>query len=195
MTLDPRAVRTVLVVLTGPECSGKTTLASELAARFDAPWTVEASRQYAESSPEPLSAGTVGPIARLSMRLEDDALASDPPLLVRDTDLVSTVVYAHHYYGECPDWIVAEARARRADLYLLCVPDLPWSHDGVRDRPDGREQLFDEFARALQEIGARVDVIRGDGQVRTDAAVHAVRAMLPTAANPATRGRGSRRTP
>jgi nicotinamide riboside kinase len=119
-------------VLTGPESTGKTTLAAALAARFDAPWTREAARLFAESSSVPLSAATVEPIARLSIQMEDAALATTPELLVRDTDLVSTVVYARHYYGEVAEWIKEEARARRGDLYLLCLPDLAWEQDGVR---------------------------------------------------------------
>jgi len=171
-------VASTRIVLTGPECSGKTTLAAVLAARFDAPWVPEAARRYVETAPGELSERTVEPIARLSMRLEDDAGRADPPLLFRDTDLVSTVVYARHYYGHCPPWIEQEARARRADLYLLCRPDLPWTPDGVRDRPLQRDELFAEFARALGSIDARVVEIAGDGPARTRRAERAVEALL-----------------
>ena len=60
---------------------------------------------------------------------------ADWPPVVLDTDLLSTTVYAEHYYGACPEWIKRAARARMGSLYLLCEPDLPWSPDGVRDRP------------------------------------------------------------
>jgi NadR type nicotinamide-nucleotide adenylyltransferase len=166
------------IVLTGPECSGKTTLAAELAAHFGAPWVPEAARRFAETATGPLSALTVEPIARLSVRLEDDVLRSAPSLLFRDTDLVSTVVYAKHYYGQCPAWIAREARARRADLYLLGYPDLPWTPDGVRDRPTRREELFAEFAHELAAIEARVVVLRGVGVHRTTLAIRAVTDLL-----------------
>ncbi len=175
------------VVLTGPECSGKTTLAQALAEAFDAPWTPEASRVYAEERPDGLSSTTVEPIARLSMQLEDEALAraatrvgAASPLLIRDTDLVSTIVYARHYYGTVADWIVGEARARLADLYLLCRPDLPWTPDGVRDRPTHREQLFDDFRSALDELGASASVVEigGEGPARFEAAQRAVAALM-----------------
>ena len=172
----PEGTRTV--VLTGPECSGKTTLAAALSDAFRAPWTPEAARLFAERDAEQLSAHTVAPIARLAMQLEDDARASSPALLIRDTDLVSTVVYARHYYGTCEAWIEAEARARLADLYLLCAPDLPWAADGVRDRPTQRAELFAEFTRTLRAFGARAIEIHGSGEARTDAAKAAVRAWL-----------------
>lgn len=188
---------TRVVVLTGPECSGKTTLAAALADAFAAPWTREAAREFAESAVEPLSSATVAPIARLAMSIEDDARAARPTLLFRDTDLVSTVVYARHYYGTVEDWIVAEAHARRADLYLLGAPDLPWSADGVRDRPTQRDELFTEFARTLDEFDATSVVIRGTGEARTVAAIAAVRAYLDRVATVTTsppRGPTPRRT-
>lgn len=166
------------IVLTGPECSGKTTLAAALASVLGAPWTPEAAREVAEASGGELSAATVEPIARLSMALEDAALAARPPVLVRDTDLVSTVVYARHYYGAVPAWLEEEARARRADLYLLCRPDLPWTPDGVRDRPMHREALLADFRAALAAIGARVVEIHGTGPARLAAASAAARAAL-----------------
>ncbi|MEX2181280.1 MAG: ATP-binding protein [Gemmatimonadaceae bacterium] len=168
----------IRVVLTGPECSGKTTLSEALAARFGAPWTPEAARRLAETGAAPLSAATVEPIARLSMALEDDVAATGPALLIRDTDLVSTIVYARHYYGAVPAWIEAEARARRADLYLLCRPDLPWTPDGVRNRPVQREELFADFRAELDAIGARVVEISGEGESRTARATDAVTALL-----------------
>ncbi len=171
------------VVLTGPECTGKTTLAAQLAMRFGAPWVPEAARRYVETVSADLSAATVEPIARLGMRLADEALAAAPPLCLFDTDLVSTVVYARHYYGQCPPWIEAEARARRADLYLLGLPDLPWTPDGVRDRPTNRAELLAAFEGALHEIGARVVRIGGLGETRLARAESAMREWLGATAS------------
>lgn len=154
------------VVLIGPECTGKTTLARGLAAALGAPWTPEAARLIAEASLAPLSAATVEPIAQLAIALDDAARATEAPCLVHDTDLVSTVVYARHYYGHCPGWIVDAARARRAARYLLCLPDLPWLGDGVRDRPDARHDLLRAFLEALDTIGARPALVSGSGAGR-----------------------------
>jgi nicotinamide riboside kinase len=158
------------IVLIGPECSGKTTLARGLAAALGAAWTPEAARLVAEASSVPLSSATVEPIARLAMALDDAARASAARCVVHDTDLVSTVVYARHYYGACPGWIIDEARARRADRYLLCVPDLPWRADGVRDRPEARSAMLRSFLDAVDAIGARPAFVSGTGAGRLAAA-------------------------
>lgn len=166
---------TTRIVLTGPESTGKTTLARALAAELQGPCVPEASRLLAEAmAPEPLSAATVEPIARLTMRMADEALAHAPEFAVFDTDLVSTVVYARHYYASCPEWIVQEARARRAECYLLCLPDLPWVADGVRDQPMARESLLASFREVLHEIGADAVEIHGVGEARLSEARAAV---------------------
>jgi NadR type nicotinamide-nucleotide adenylyltransferase len=162
------------VVLIGPESSGKTSIASALSAEFGAPWTPEAAREFAAWSSIPLSAETVEPIARLSMAFENGARRASPALLIRDTDLLSTVVYARHYYGGVAPWIVDEARTRLAELYLLCLPDLPWYADGIRDRPWARGQLLDEFRCVLEEFGATFVEVSGTGPARTEMARRAV---------------------
>ena len=172
---------TVRIVLTGPECTGKTTLADEIARHFGSPWLPEASREYAaERAGEghSLSAADVEPIARRQIAAEDAALAGAPPILVLDTDLVSTVTYARHYYGASSAWIESEARARKAALYLLCAPDIAWTPDGIRDRPEHRDEMFVLFECALAEFGADRVVIRGTGPGRLDAAICATTRLV-----------------
>jgi nicotinamide riboside kinase len=166
---------TTRIVLTGPESTGKTTLARALAATLRAPCVPEASRLLAEAmAPQLLSDATVEPIAQLAMRMADEALSLSPDMAVFDTDLVSTVVYARHYYGSCPAWIVEEARRRKAEHYLLCLPDLPWVSDGVRDQPTERDTLLQSFREVLREIGADAVEIHGVGEARLNAARAAV---------------------
>ncbi|MBW7935032.1 MAG: ATP-binding protein [Gemmatimonadaceae bacterium] len=168
----------VRVVVTGSECTGKTTLAQRLAAHYGAPWVPEAARAYAEARQGVLTSADVEPIARATT--EALHAAGTPRLLVVDTDLVSTVVYARAYYGACPDWIVAECRAQLGTLYLLCAPDLPWQPDGVRDRPDAsdRAAMHAAFEETLREFGARVALVRGDGEARTAAAIAATELVV-----------------
>lgn len=169
------------VVLTGPECTGKTTLSLVLADRLGATWVPEVARAYAEAHGGALSAADVEPIATATCDELQRAYTSGDPLIVADTDLVSTMVYARAYYGACPAWIEEQCGALRAELYLLCTPDLPWEPDGVRDQPElaDRTTMHAAFNDALRALGAHVVRISGSGEERVEAALRAVRAALP----------------
>jgi NadR type nicotinamide-nucleotide adenylyltransferase len=169
-TLAPKRI-----VLIGPECTGKTELAQFLAQHFGATVSLEYAREYAEARANELTADDVEPIARGEMALLDRAIAAARELVVHDTDLLSTVVYARHYYGSCPEWIEAEARARCADHYLLLDTDLPWIADAARDAGgDAREDLFDAFRAALDEFACRWTIVSGDREARERAALDVV---------------------
>ena len=170
------------VVVTGPESTGKTTLAKRLAELANTEWVPEGSRVYAERKGGALTADDVAPIAREHIALADTASVREhvagAPLLVFDTDLVSTIIYARHYYGAVPDWIERAERARRGDLYLLCDVDVPWVADGVRDQPVNREEMFALFADALERRRAPVVVVRGDWDERWSIARAAVEPLI-----------------
>jgi NadR type nicotinamide-nucleotide adenylyltransferase len=167
--------RTRRLVVTGSEGTGKTTLSLQLAERLEGRCVGEYARTYAERAARPLTAEDVEPIARGQMAAEDAAAHGGPALLVLDTDLVSTVAYARHYYGACPAWIVDEAARRLGDLYLLCDTDVPWVADGVRDRPLERSRIHERFRETLRELGARVVEVRGTPDERLTTGVEAAR--------------------
>lgn len=169
-----KSARTPRVVITGSESTGKTTLAAELATALATIWIPEYSRIYAERSGNSLSAATVEPIALGQIDAEDAAESGDHELLVLDTDLVSTTVYAEHYYSSCPQWIMTAARARLGDLYLLGDIDLPWQADGIRDKPASRAVVHQRFIDRLDEFGARVAQVSGTGAGRLGSALDAV---------------------
>ena len=166
------------VVVTGSESTGKSWLAQRLAQRFDTVWVPEFARQYALQKAAPLDALDVEPIARGQIKAEDAVLSRAGHLAILDTDLVSTVVYAEHYYEKCPPWIEDFARKRLADLYLLCDIDVPWVPDRARDRPHAREALHAAFQDRLERLGAHYTPIRGTWEEREAGAVAAVDALL-----------------
>lgn len=150
------------ICLTGPESTGKTELAQALARELNTLWAPEFAREYVEKQGNDLTAADVEPIARGQMANEDRLAACAMGLLLLDTDLISTVVYARHYYGSCPQWIEEEARRRCADLYLLLDTDTEWDADPARDAGgDAREDLFDAFRAALDEFGTRWEIVSG----------------------------------
>jgi len=180
MTALRAVVPPTRVVVIGAESTGKTTLARSLAEEFGAPWVPEYARQYLDGKGPPLSREDVEPIARGQMAAEN-AARSASGLLILDTDLVSTVVYARHYFDACPPWIEVAARERRARLYLLLHPDVPWVADGAqRERPDARPALHERFRTTLAAIGAAIVDVRGSWGERKRAAREAIQALAST---------------
>ena len=170
------------VVVIGSECTGKTTLARELAEWLGAPRSEEYARRYVDDKRTPLDASDVEPIARGQLAAEDEAIVRAGEVVVLDTDLVSTVVYSRHYYGACPSWVEQAARARLGGLYLLLYPDVPWVADGLqRDRPHLRQQVHEEFRATLDAWRAPVAHVRGDWSQRRATARAAVLAAMKAA--------------
>lgn len=181
-----RAHPAVRIVVTGPECTGKTTLAHDLAERLGTRWLPEYARRYAAHVGRLLTSADVEPIGHGQIAQEDRLLAEwtagaapSTRAVVLDTDLVSTVVYAHHYYGACPPWILSAAAERRGDLYLLADIDIAWEPDGIRDRPFARDAMLKRFREQLAELGARTRLVSGHGSTRLSSALTAVREELP----------------
>ncbi len=87
------------ICLTGPESTGKSELAARAERELGATWVREYAREYAGRHGRALTADDVEPIARGQIANLDRATGA--PLVV-DSDLLSSVVYARHYYGGCP---------------------------------------------------------------------------------------------
>lgn len=167
------------VVVTGSESSGKTELAHRIGQHYGAAVGKEFVRGFAQRLVGKISFEDHGMIAKGQMAAENEAILSTRgPLVVLDTDLVSTVVYCEHYFGRCPVWIADQARARLADLYLLMRPDIPWVPDGVRDRGDRRDEMHGLFAATLKSLGARVVEVGGERDARFAVARQAIDSLL-----------------
>lgn len=170
------------VVITGSECTGKTTLAARIATHFGVQYVPEFVRRYAEQKGAPVEAMDHWPIAHGQVAEQDAALAravaASHPLLVLDTDLLSHVTYCHHYTGGCDAGIEQLARARVADHYLLLDIDVPWVPDGIRDRGDRRDEVHALFIETLERFGAPHTLVRGSWDERFTATLHIINAVL-----------------
>jgi nicotinamide riboside kinase len=169
---------TVRIVVTGSECTGKTTLAHDLAAAYGVECVPEFVRDFVNTIGGRPQFSDHGPIARGQKALEDEYRARAGALLFHDTDLLSTVAYCRAYFDRCPEWIEAAAIDRQATLYFLCDIDVPWSADGLRDRPDRRPEMHALFESVLTEARAKYVVLRGSRAVRLADARRHVDALI-----------------
>lgn len=118
------------VVLNGVESVGKSTLSAELTRHFHGLLVPEFGRTYTERLRRDLTLEDHYAIAEGHEIAADQAAAANPPVLIEDTDIVMTTVWASMLFGE-RDPILA-ARESRADLHMLLIPDVPFIADPVR---------------------------------------------------------------
>lgn len=168
----------VRIVLTGSECTGKSTLASQLAKHYGVPCVSEYLREYFIANNGVLTFDDTLPIAEGQLRAEDAIEGQKPRFLLCDTNMLSSAVYNKYYYGSNPEWIETVLATRSYSLYLLCGIDIPWVDDGQRDRPEEREYMQNLFKQELEQRGAQYVFIEGTAEERFVLAVDAIDAVL-----------------
>ncbi len=166
------------IVLYGPESTGKSTLANQLAAHYHVPQVAEFARDYLQAlfdqNGHLCTYDDIIPIARGQRIAENKAALQADNLLICDTDILETYVYCDAYFGKVPDELAKAVLKSAYDLYLLMDIDTPWTPDDLRDRPQERTQLFDKFEGALRKFDQPYVVIRGLGEERFHNAVQAI---------------------
>lgn len=169
---------TVRIVVTGSECTGKTTLARALADRFGVRPVPEYLREYFEAAGGALTLEDAVPIAKGQLKAENEAEAAGVDPVISDTDLLSSVIYNRHYYGMCPEWIEKRLAERPCDHYFLCETDVPWEPDGQRDRPEQRAELQEQFRKELRGRNLPFTELRGNVEQRLNQAASIVQRLL-----------------
>ena len=141
------------IALYGPESTGKTTLANQLADAFQTLWTPEFARDYLQqkwdSTQQVCEYDDLLPIAIGQTKLENEAVEQANKILFCDTNLMVTKVFSEWYYQKCDPDLQKAAKKHKYDLFFLTDIDVPWEKDDLRDTPDHREVTFDFFEKAL----------------------------------------------
>jgi nicotinamide riboside kinase len=161
------------VCLTGPESSGKTTLANALGEHFAVPVVKEVARDYLAQR-SGYEAADLLEIARQQIAEERELRNRFRGLLVCDTDLLVIAVWWQEKFGELPDELVRGLAARSSRVYLLTRPDLDWVADPLRENPDDRARLFERYLEALQQSQFPYAIVEGRDELRLQSALEAL---------------------
>lgn len=170
-----------VVVLTGPESTGKSWLAAGLEQRFGGLRVDEYVRRFIELNPRETCLADIPEIARGQLQWEDQARAQLPALLILDTHLLSNILWSQTLFGDCPPWLERELLARHYDLHLLLSPEqVDWTDDGQRCQPDLNERLAFFLATRdwLEQHRQPFEVIQGNWLVRQTRAFTLVERLL-----------------
>ena len=129
------------ILVTGPESSGKSTLARSLAWCLDGVYVEEQARPYLHGTQGSYGPADLPRILRRQLQAEAAAEALQPTLIFCDTGPEVLRVWALVKYGSVPDEVESAFLRRHYDAVLLCYPDLPWQRDRLREQPDAAERL------------------------------------------------------
>lgn len=140
------------VAIIGPESTGKTTLAQQLAKRYNAIFVPEYAREYVEALNRPYTYDDVCAIARHQIaQMKQYTEDRSDKIVIYDTELIITRVWFDYCYGSTPHWVLDAMEHYKPDVYLLMYPDLAWVDDPVREN-GGDAIRLELYNRYLQEI-------------------------------------------
>ena len=163
------------IVITGPECTGKSTLAIELAKYYNTLYIPEFARTYVENLKKPYEIQDLEIIAKKQIADFNEYQEKASQLLFLDTYLIITKVWFNVVYNHCPNWLLEQIKNSKIDLFLVCDTDIPWIPDSVRENGgEMREKLKKIYISEIEKFGFRYKIISGNGMQRFTAAIDTI---------------------
>ncbi len=168
------------IAVTGPESTGKSKLAKNLAEHFQTVFVPEHARVYIDKLTRPYNQEDILIIAENQLLNEKKAMISANRFLICDTELIVTKIWSMHKYNSCHPWILEQIKQNRYDLFLLCDIDLPWEFDLQREHPHHRKYFLDWYQKELKEYGFPYRVVSGEGERRLQNAIDIINHFFST---------------
>ncbi|GLR19469.1 AAA family ATPase [Portibacter lacus] len=159
------------IIITGPESSGKTTLASDLASYYNIDFVKEYARAYLKDIEKNYSFEDVVNIGEGQNQHEKEASQKAEDLLICDTDLLTIKIWLEYKYGRIDEWIESQVNNYRDRIYLLCLPEMEWEADELRENPDDREEIFEIYKENLEFYNLEYHILEGSQAYRKKEAI------------------------
>ncbi|MDI6049778.1 DUF4301 family protein [Flavobacterium sp. XS2P24] len=173
--LSNGVTKIIKIALFGPESTGKTTLAKQLAEYYKTEWVREYAREYLQekwdANQQICDVNDMLPIAYGQTKLENESALIANNYLFCDTNLLVTKVFSEVYYDYCDPLLDQAAREHEYDFFFLTDIDVPWEKDDLRDRPEERESVFAIFKQSLIDNKKPFVILSGDKKLRLKKAV------------------------
>lgn len=161
------------ILILGPESTGKSTLAEDLANFFGEPWVPEFAREYLDVLGREYRYEDLLEIGKGQVALEDAIAEKAEKYLFCDTDLRVIHIWSEHRFGKTDPWVLEQIGKRNYDLILLTDTDLPWAPDPLREYPEleMRNYFLDLYTKLAEESGFPYYLISGKREERLTKAV------------------------
>ena len=164
------------IVIYGPESTGKTTLANDLANHYETKCVPEYAREYLQKKwdlhKEKCNLNDLINIALGQINLENKMISKSKRFIFCDTNILVTKVWSEtHFNGYSSSEIKNIFRSVKYDYYFLTNIDVPWVKDDLRDRPHNRDEMFSCFKKQLETYKIKHSVLSGDKKERLKRAI------------------------
>lgn len=166
------------IAIVGPECSGKTTLASHLSQLLNEPMVPEFSRMYFAGRKYEYHPEDILNIARGQEQLEKHHETFANKVLICDTNNLVNWVWSEYRYGNVPELLKATYQPQRYALHLLCKPDVPWETDPLRENAEKLEEIYNHYLSLLHAGEIPFASIEGDFLQRYQMAIAALESRI-----------------
>lgn len=155
-----------LIIVTGPESTGKTLIAQALSNKYRADFYPEYAREYIQRLNRKYNYTDIQNIAEYQFK-QYNKYQSNNKLGIFDTYLIITKVWFLWHSGSYPEWIDDALLSTKGALYLLCAPDIDWMPDSVRENGgEARNILFNTYKEELTKYGLKFRIVTGKDDIR-----------------------------
>ena len=143
----------ISIAFTGPECSGKTTLAQALSEQVNGVFVPEYVRSFFEDRSTSYNKNDLDIIAKGQLQAIESAKKENPEVLLVDTEMLVMKIWSDEKFNETSQFISQAYQNQAYDLIVLCKPNIPYETDELRENPFDRERLYEVYLAELLTSG------------------------------------------
>ena len=170
----------IKIAITGPESTGKSTLAAALAQKFHTVYVPEFARIYLNDLNRAYNEKDLLLIAQGQKSLEKEYLQrAKNGILICDTEMYVMKVWSQHAYQRVHPWIENALQQQDYDYYFLMDIDIPWSPDPLREHPQPhmRAYFLNWYERLLTEDKVPFSILSGNADERLQKAIEILKEL------------------
>lgn len=165
------------IAITGPESTGKTTLAQDLAKEFNTIWIPEFAREYLEQKGGKYNFEDIEIIAREQEKSWKKA--NNKELVFFDTEFTVLKIWSEIKFGKVSSYIIDSLENQDFDHYFICDPEgVEWEEDPLREHPERREEFFELYLRVMHSNNRSFTILSGDWNNRLKKAIEQVNKLI-----------------
>jgi len=165
----------IKIAITGPESSGKSTIAQQLSSFLGGCFVKEYAREYLKNG----SHYQMEDLIEIANKqyVMNQGKGCEKEILICDTELTVIKIWAMEKFGYCPGEIISLYESQKFDIFFLCKPDMPWQPDPLREDENNRNYLFNLYQEELFLEDEEFVVLQGSEEERLKTALETITAF------------------